>query len=164
VAAHDTILPFTRYIAGPADYTPTVFEAKELQGNSWTHEVAQSIVFRSPFLCFGGHPKDFVANPAFDVLQAIPAVWDETRVLPGSEPGKIVAEARRHGSEWFVAVMNASVSSEIDLPLNFLRPGHWNSSQFYDVQDKFDAYVRKDVQVTAQTSIHLETCAARRLQ
>jgi alpha-glucosidase len=154
--AHDTILPFTRYIAGPGDYTPTVFEAKELQGNSWAHEAAQSIVFTSPFLCFGGHPKDFIANPAFDVLREIPAVWDETRVLPGSEPGKIVAEARRHGIEWFVAVLNGSESSEIDLPLNFLGTGHWISSQFYDVQDKLDAYARKDVPVSAQTSIHLK--------
>ena len=73
----------------------------------------------------------------------------------GSEPGKIVAEARRHGSEWFVAVMNAAESGEIDLPLNFLSPGTWRSSQFNDVQGKLDAYERKDVQVSAQTSIHL---------
>ncbi len=32
---HDVILPFTRYIAGPADYTPTVFDANELQGSTW---------------------------------------------------------------------------------------------------------------------------------
>lgn len=154
--AHDTILPFTRYVAGAGDYTPTVFETKELQGNSWVHEMAQAIVFTSPFLCFGGHPKDFVANPAVDVLRTIPAVWDETEVLPGSEPGKIVAEARRHGSEWFVAVMNAAESSEIDLPLTFLGKGHWNSIQLYDVADKLDAYARKDVPVTAQTSLHLK--------
>lgn len=154
--SHDTILPFTRYIAGPADYTPTVFSAKELHGNSWAHEVAQSIVFTSPFLCFGGHPKDFLANPALDVLRVIPSVWDETLVLPGSSPGKIVAEARRHGKDWFIAVMNGAEAGEIDLPLKFLGSGHWKSSQFYDVSGKFDAYHRKDVQVTAQTSIHLK--------
>ncbi len=70
--AHDTILPFTRYLAGPGDYTPTVFEAKELQGISWPHEVAQAISFTSPFQCFGGHPRDFVNNPARDLLMALP--------------------------------------------------------------------------------------------
>lgn len=153
--AHDTILPFTRYVAGAGDYTPTVFEAKELQGNSWAHEVAQAIIFTSPFLCFGGHPKDFIANPALDVLRAIPSVWDETRVLRGSEPGKIVAEARRHGNEWFVAVLNGPEDSEIDLPLAFLGSGNWRSSQFYDVQTKLDDFVRKDVSVTAQSTLHL---------
>ena len=47
-ADHDTILPFTRYIAGPADYTPTVFESKELQGNTWAHELAQAVIFTAP--------------------------------------------------------------------------------------------------------------------
>ena len=94
---HDVILPFTRYIAGPGDYTPTVFTTKELQGNTWGHELAQAIIFTSPFLCFGGHPREYLANPARDVITAIRPVWDETRVLNGSEPGKVVAEARRSG-------------------------------------------------------------------
>ena len=92
---HDVILPFTRYIAGPADYTPTVFTSKELQGNTWGHELAQAVIFTSPYLCFGGHPREYLANPARDVLTAIPSVWDETRVLNGSDPGKLVVEARR---------------------------------------------------------------------
>jgi len=56
--AHDTILPFTRLVAGAADYTPTVVAAQELQGNTWAHELARSVVFTSPFLCFSGHPRD----------------------------------------------------------------------------------------------------------
>ncbi|MEO8595449.1 MAG: glycoside hydrolase family 97 catalytic domain-containing protein [Candidatus Solibacter sp.] len=63
-ADHDVILPFTRYVAGAGDYTPTVFEPKELQGNTWGHELAQAVLFTSPYLCFGGHPKDYLANPA----------------------------------------------------------------------------------------------------
>ncbi len=60
---HDVILPFTRYIAGPGDYTPTVFTPGELQGNTWGHELAQAIIFTSPFLCFGGHPQSYLDNP-----------------------------------------------------------------------------------------------------
>jgi alpha-glucosidase len=142
--AHDTILPFTRYIAGPGDYTPTVFEKGELQGNTWAHELAQMVIYTSPFLCTGGHPRDYVANPARDVLSAIPAVWDETRVLNGSEPGKVVAVARRSGTEWFIAVINGGEATSLDIPLGFLRDGNWKAIRLYDTKDKPDAWDRQD--------------------
>lgn len=145
---HDVILPFTRYIAGPGDYTPTVFTSKELQGNTWGHELAQAVIFTSPFLCFGGHPREYLANPARDVLTAIRPVWDETRVLNGSEPGKVVAEARRSGDEWFVAVMNGADATSVDLPLDFLGSGRWKSIQLRDTKDKADAWDRKEGNLT----------------
>jgi len=143
-AEHDVTLPFTRLVAGPADYTPTVFEPRELQGNTWGHELAQAIVFSSPFLCFGGHPRDYLANPARDVLIAIPAVWDETRVLPGSEPGKLVAMARRSGDRWFVAVINGPDAKALDIPLDFLGTGAWRASELHDVDGTPDAWSRRD--------------------
>lgn len=145
---HDAILPFTRYIAGPGDYTPTVFTPQELQGNTWGHELAQAVIFTSPFLCFGGHPREYLANPARDVLTAIRPTWDETRVLNGSEPGKVVAEARRSGHQWFVAVMNGADATSIDIPLDFLGAGTWKSSQLRDTKDKADAWDRKDSNIT----------------
>jgi len=154
--AHDTILPFTRYIAGPGDYTPTVFESKELQGNSWAHELAQAVTFTSPFLCFGGHPKDYVANPAKDILMALPSTWDETRVLPGSEPGKVVAEARRKGDQWFVAVLNGGEATKLDLSLDFLANGNWASSQLFEVKGHTDAWDRKEIKVTGANRIQLD--------
>ena len=155
-AVHDTVLPFTRYIAGPGDYTPTVFELKELQGNTWGHELAQSILFTSPFLCFGGNPKDYLANPAKDVLEAIPSVWDETRVLPGSEPGKFVAEARRSGDQWFVAVINGENANSVQLSLNFLGQGSWKATELFDTKNQPDAWDRKDVHTTSESNIQLD--------
>ena len=154
--AHDTILPFTRYLAGPGDYTPTVFEAKELQGISWPHEVAQAISFTSPFLCFGGHPRDFVDNPARDLLMALPPIWDETRILKGSEPGKVIIEARRRGDQWFLAVMNGGEATKLDVPLAFLGKGQWRSSQFFDVPDRKDAWDRKEIRVTGADHVRLD--------
>ncbi|HLP77073.1 MAG TPA: glycoside hydrolase family 97 catalytic domain-containing protein, partial [Candidatus Paceibacterota bacterium] len=104
--AHDTILPFTRYVIGPGDYTPTVFNPKELRGYTWAHELAQAVVFTSPFLCYADHPTNYLSNPAVDVMKAIPATWDETIVLPGSEIGKCAAFARRSGKDWFIGVLN----------------------------------------------------------
>ena len=151
---HDVILPFTRYIAGPGDYTPTVFTRSELMGNTWSHELAQAIIFTSPFLCFGGHPESYLANPALDVLKSMNATWDETRVLPGSEPGKVVAEARRSGRQWFIAVINGADSSTMDISLDFLGPGTWTSTFLKDT-DKPDAYDRKDGSVTHTEHIGL---------
>ena len=156
---HDVILPFTRYIAGPGDYTPTVFTTSELMGNTWSHEVAQAIVFTSPFLCFGGHPQSYLENPARDVLTAIAPVWDETRVLNGSEAGKVVAEARRSGKQWFIAVMNGADATTLDIPLSFLGTGTWNAAQLRDAKDKPDAWDRQDGKLTSKDHIHLEIAA-----
>ncbi len=145
----DTILPFTRYIAGAADYTPTVFAAQELQGYTWAHELAQAVVFNSPFLCYGGHPRDYLANSAVDVLKAIPAVWDETIVLPGSEPGKVAAFARRSGQQWFVGVLNGANERTLDLPLSFLGNGTWRATRLADVTGRGDAWDRREGSVTA---------------
>ncbi len=154
-AEHDTILPFTRYVAGPGDYTPTVFRPSELLGNTWAHELAQAITFTSPFLCFGGHPQDYLNNPAKDVLMAVPATWDETRILPGSVPGKVVAEARRKGKQWFIAVINGGDTVDLDLSLAFLGSGKWSSTQLGDVPGTPAAWDRKEIPVTGKDRIHL---------
>jgi len=152
---HDTILPFTRYIAGGGDYTPTVFESKELQGNTWGHELAQAILFTSPYLCFGGHPRDYLANPARDVLTAIPSVWDETRVLPGSEPGKVVAMARRSGNRWFIAAINGGDTTMLDLPLGFLGKGAWKATELFD-GSKPDQWDRESANLSSSDHVKKE--------
>ena len=156
---HDVILPFTRYLVGPGDYTPTVFTTSELMGNTWAHELAQAVIFTSPFLCFGGHPQSYLENPVRDVLTAISPVWDETLVLPGSEPGKVVAEARRSGKQWFIAVINGGEATTLDLPLDFLGAGSWKSTQLRDAKDKPDAWNRKDGKATRNDHIRLEIAA-----
>jgi alpha-glucosidase len=155
-ADHDVILPFTRYLAGPGDYTPTVFTTSELMGNTWAHELAQAVVFTSPFLSYGGHPQSYLENPARDVLTAIPPVWDETLILAGSEPGKVVAEARRSGKQWFVAVINGGEATTLEIPLVFLGAGSWEAIQLRDVKDKPDAWNRQDGKATRNDHIRLE--------
>lgn len=153
---HDVILPFTRYVVGHGDYTPTVFDPKELQGNTWGHELAQAVIFTSPFLCMGGNPADYIANPARDIVMALPAVWDETRVLPGSEPGKIAGFARRHGKEWFIAIMNGVDASQLDVPLAFLSAGNWKITRLGDVAERPAAWDRKEGWVNAQDFLHVD--------
>ncbi len=157
--AHSTILPFTRYLAGHGDFTPTAFDPKELQGNSWGHELAQAVVFTSPYLCFGGHPKDYLANPGVDVLKMIPAAWDETRILPGTEPGKRVLSARRTGSTWFVGVLGGPEASQVTVDLTFLGQGRYNATILGDDSSNPAAWDRREVQVTPTDQVSLQVRA-----
>ncbi len=153
--SHDTILPFTRFVIGPGDYTPTVFNPKELRGFTWARELSQAIVFNSPFLCYADHPTNYLNNPALDVMKAIPSVWDETVVLPGSEIGKCAAFARRSGRQWFIGVINGGEATTLDLPLNFLGRGKYRMIQLGDVPDRDDAWQREEKIVQHGDSIHL---------
>ena len=154
-AQHDAILPFTRYVIGAADYTPTDFATKDLQGNTWPHELAQAILFTSPFLCYGGNPQDYLANTAVDVLKAIPAAWDQTIVLPGSEPGKVAAEARKSGNAWFVGILNGATATTMNLSLSFLGTGTWQKIQLGDAAQA-GAWDRQTGTATAADSISVK--------
>jgi alpha-glucosidase len=152
---HDTILPFTRFVIGPGDYTPTVFNPKELRGYTWAHELSQAIVFTSPYLCYADHPTNYLNNPAVDVLKAIPPAWDETVVLPGSEIGKCAAFARRSGKRWFVGVMNGGEATTLDFPLDFLGRGKYQMIQLGDAPDRGDGWQREEKVVTLKDPLNL---------
>jgi alpha-glucosidase len=153
--SHDTILPFTRFVLGPGDYTPTVFNPKELRGYTWARELAQAIVFASPFLCYADHPTNYLNNPALDVMKAIPSVWDETVVLPGSDIGKCAAFARRSGRQWFIGVINGGEATTLDLPLDFLGRGKFQMIQLGDAPDRTDAWQREEKTVTRKDQVKL---------
>jgi alpha-glucosidase len=155
---HDTILPFSRYIVGPGDYTPTVFDPKELQGNSWSHELAGMVIFTSPFLSLGGNPRLLLANPASDIIKSIPAVWDETRVLKGSEPGKRVIFARRTGADWYIAAINGSEAETLDMPLDFLGKEACAAVLLRDA-DRPDAYTREQMTVGGKSRLRIPMAA-----
>jgi alpha-glucosidase len=133
-----------------------VFAPTELQGYTWAHELAQSIAFLSPFLCYGGHPRDYLANAdAVDVLRALPAVWDESLVLPGTEPGKVAAIARRSGKSWFVGVVGGADATTLGVALGFLGSGTWQSRRLGDVPGRADAWDRQEGAVSASDTLQV---------
>jgi alpha-glucosidase len=136
---HDCILPFNRFVLGPGDYTPTVFNPDELRGYTWSREAAQAIVFASPFLCYADYPDNYINTPAFDILKAIPSTWDETLVLPGSEIAKCAAFARRTGGEWFIGIINGPETSTLDIPLALIGEGSFSMKSLEDQPDRDDA-------------------------
>jgi alpha-glucosidase len=116
---HNTTLPFTRFLAGHADYTPVHFGERRRE-TSWAHQIATAIVFTSPMMIYGAHPQHILDNPAAELIKSIPSVWDETFVYPQSEIGEIAAFARRSGDVWFLAILNGLTGRNIGVPLHFL--------------------------------------------
>ena len=130
--SHDCILPFCRSVQGRADYTPMVFEPRELVHFTWARELAQGLVFSAPFLCFGDRPGTYLKSPMAEFVKTIPAVYDETICLPGSEIGECAVFAKRSGGTWFLAAMNGDTGRTMKVDLSFLGPGKWKMLAFGD--------------------------------
>jgi alpha-glucosidase len=130
-AQHEATLPFTRLLAGLADYTPTHF-GRKLADTTWAHQVANAVILQAPLLVFGAHPANILANPAVDVIKSIPSVWDETVVLPISDIGQVAAFARRRGDTWFLAVINGINARTVRVDLSFLGQGTYISTLIRD--------------------------------
>ena len=147
--SHYVSLPFTRLLAGAADLTPVTLSPKDIAtgGYSWAHEVAQAIVFLSPVLHFSDHYSYYLESPMRDLFEAIPTTWDETRVLPCTEMGGVVAFARRKGGEWWVGVMNGDRAREVEIPLDFLRRKK-SATLVYDDAGQLAAVAREDRKVS----------------
>lgn len=148
-AEHDQTVLFTRYLAGPADYTPTTFDPSQLVGYTWAHMLAQAVTMTSPLLHFGGGYKEFLDNPAEDFLRNVPATWDQTIVLPGSEIGKTAGFARRRGNDWYIGVLNGRDAATLPIDLAFLGPGKWQAEVFGDEPGTLAAFKREKKPVTS---------------
>ncbi len=154
-ARHDTILPFTRYLAGPADYTTMVFGERRAD-STWAHQVASLATFASPMLTIAAHPQSVLDNPALDVIRSIPPVWDETRVLPESRIGRLSAFARRKGPMWMLAVMAGSEPASVTLPLAFLGSGRYRAVLVRDVPENAAAVTLESAIVDSRDSLKIE--------
>jgi alpha-glucosidase len=112
----NTLLPFTRNVAGPMDATPLGLAQKRYPRlNSAAHELAAALVFTSGLVHYADQPEIYAGFPeaARRILRDAPARWDETRCLIG-EPGRVVVLARRAGASWFIAGLNGTAG---ELPL-----------------------------------------------
>jgi len=146
----NTVLPFTRMLAGHADYTPVHFGERRKE-TSWAHQIASAAIFTSPLLVYGAHPNNLLLNPAVDVIKSIPSTWDESLVLPMSEIGTMAAFARRSDSTWFVAIMNGAAPQTISVKPVFLGSGTYQGLLVHDQMDE-PAAVRIEKQKVNRTS------------
>lgn len=154
-ARHQTILPFTRYLAGPADYTTMIFSERR-RNTSWAHQIAAMAVFSSPLLTIAAHPDSILQNPAVDVIKGIPSVWDETIVLPSSKIGELVAYARRTGTTWYLALMNGGVAQTVSVPLGFLGQGVYKGELVRDDPGNSGAVKTETLDLCPNSELEIE--------
>jgi hypothetical protein len=121
-ATHNTVLPFTRFLAGAADYTFCYYSPRIKTTHA--HQLALAAVYYSPLqtLYWYDRPADSHDEPELEFWDRMPTTWDETRVLQGS-PGQFITTARRHGDQWFVGTITNTESRTLKVPLDFLAPG-----------------------------------------
>src|SRR5439155_12577869 len=116
----------TRYLAGPAEYTPMLFTDRR-GDTTWAHQVALPVVFTTPLLTYAASPQHILENPAVDLIKSIPPTWDQTIVLPPSEIGQLAIFARRSGDTWFLGILNGNDARKLDVPLSFLGEGSYKA-------------------------------------
>lgn len=122
-AEQDVVTPFTRFLAGHADFTPMAFQPRRMGNTTEAHQIAVTAVFLSPLRCYGGRPEDYLKHPAREIFLSIPTVWDETHVLPGSEIGERVLLAKRSGRNWYIVGLGNKQVSNQEVRLDFLPKG-----------------------------------------
>jgi alpha-glucosidase len=130
-ATLNTIQPFTRYLAGPADATICYYHQpiKTTHG----HQLALAVVFYSPLqhLYWYDKPAAYQGEPEIKFFRDVPTVWDETRVIDGAI-GQFITTARRTGPEWFVGTINSDEPRSVTIPLSFLPPGQLFEAEVYE--------------------------------
>jgi alpha-glucosidase len=109
-------------------------------------------------LTYAAHPDSLLKNPAVDIIKAIPAVWDETIVLPPSAIGELAVYARRKGPTWFLAVMNGDQPKKIKIPLTFLK-GAYKATLVQDDPTNAAAVVLKQANWSGQDVLELDLTA-----
>ena len=131
-AEHNTILPFTRFLCGPADYTPCYFNNRVK--NTKAHQLAMPVVYYSPitFLYWYDLPNVYKGEKELDFWKYCPTVWDESKALQG-EIGEYIVQARRSGNDWFVGAMNGLQARDITLnTADFLPKGKKYRVEIYN--------------------------------
>ena len=128
---HNLLLPFTRMVAGPMDYTPGAMINKDsasfyidfnepMSLGTRCHQLALYVAFESPLQMLSDSPSNYEREPVcMDFLRRVPTVWDETRVLKAAM-GEYLVIARRSGTTWFLAALTDWTSRSFDIALDFL--------------------------------------------
>jgi alpha-glucosidase len=156
---HHLILPFTRMLAGPLDYTPGCFnnagedqfEPRQINPMCQATRAAQLamyVVYFSPLQMLSDFPEDYDHNPGMDFLDQVPTVWDETRVLNG-DPSEYVTIARRKGKTWYLGSMTDWTPRDLDLNLAFLGSRSYEAKIYADGPNV--AQEAKDLSITDRT-------------
>jgi alpha-glucosidase len=142
---HESILFFTRLLAGPMDFTPGIFDILIERGTgrprrldeprirtTLAKQLALYVVLYSPLQMAADLPENYERQPAFQFIRDVAVDWDTTRVID-ARIGDYVAVARRErgGQTWFLGAITDEEGRTLDLPLSFLTPGRRYVAEIY---------------------------------
>jgi alpha-glucosidase len=142
---HETILFFTRMLAGPMDFTPGVFDLQieSTTGTPRTPEesrvrttlakqLALYVVLYSPLQMAADLPENYENQPAFQFIRDVAVDWEDTRVLDGKIGDYVVvARQERDGDDWFVGAITDEEARTLEVPLEFLPQGRSYVAEIY---------------------------------
>ncbi|MDF1504228.1 glycoside hydrolase family 97 protein [Roseisolibacter sp. H3M3-2] len=147
---HETILFFTRLLAGPLDYTPGIFDLairrptgtpraphESRVRTTLAKQLALYVVLWSPVQMAADVIESYEGEPAFRFVRDVAVDWDTTRVLSG-RIGDHVAVARRAKGrdEWFLGAITDEEGRTLEVPLDFLPAGRrWVAETYADAPD-----------------------------
>ncbi|MGB5007556.1 MAG: glycoside hydrolase family 97 protein, partial [Ferruginibacter sp.] len=161
---HETILPFTRLMGGPMDYTPGVFKIKmnyydtakkEQVHTTLAKQLALYVTMYSPLQMAADLPENYESHlDAFQFIKDVAVDWDDTKILE-AEPGDYISTARKAKGKdnWFIGAITDENSRKAVLSLDFLDAGkkyiaviyrdadnaHWKNDPEAYVIEKFIA-------------------------
>ena len=142
---HETILFFTRMLAGPMDFTPGVFDILIERGTgrprrpdeprirtTLAKQLALYIVLYSPLQMAADLPENYEHQPAFQFIRDVVVDWDESHVLDGRIGDYvIVARKAKNSPEWFLGAITDEEGRTFDVPLSFLTKGQSYIAEVY---------------------------------
>jgi alpha-glucosidase len=153
---HYAALPFTRFVAGHGDFTPTSFRPRIRCDTTDSLQLATAVVFTSPILTWADIPDVYLNESPLvvDLLRNVPTVWDETRVLPGSEIGRLAIFARRSKNEWWLGLINGTDDVlDPEIQLDFLGDGEFLATTVSDSAGRLGEMSAKQSRVNGNESV-----------
>ena len=128
---HTVVMPFTRGLAGPMDFTFGTFNfdnpnhPESRVQTTLAKELALYVVIYAPLQMASDLPENYAAHPdAFQFIKDVPTDWEKT-VVADAVIGDYVVTARqdRNSSDWYLGAVTDEESRTLDVPLSFLEPG-----------------------------------------
>jgi alpha-glucosidase len=135
---HTLILPFTRMLSGPMDYTPGIMNVRWDPRNAGRRvhttlakQLAYYVTYFSGVQMAADLPQHYAESPGLKFIEDVPSTWDETRVLSAGIGDHLVT-ARRAGTDWYVGAMTGDRPRTLRYPLSFLGEGTWVAETYTD--------------------------------
>lgn len=169
--SHTTILPFTRMLAGPFDFTPGTFNFKKpvktfaRVQTTLAKQLAEYMIIYSPLQMASDLPENYTGK-AFDFIKQVPCDWENTKVL-NAEIGSFVTIARkdRNSEEWYVGSITNENKRELTISFDFLDKGTDYLAQIYtdgvdaDWKTNPGSIEYKEIMITSLSSLKLKLAA-----